>query len=74
MNELIADQEVVHIKARNDVYYELYREARKKAQIAKKMALDAYLEANKIKRTYHLESDEDESDEEWMNQIEDSES
>jgi hypothetical protein len=74
MNELIADQEVVHIKARNDVYYELYREARKKGQIAKKMALDAYLEANKIKRTYHLESDEDESDEEWMNQIEDSES
>jgi hypothetical protein len=74
MNELIADQEVVHIKARNDVYYELYREARKKGQIAKKMALDAYLEANKIKQTYHLESDEDESDEEWMNQIEDSES
>jgi hypothetical protein len=70
MKDLAADdEEVVHIKARNDVYYELYREARKRGQIAKKMALDAYLEANQIKNTYQLESDEDESDEEWIDQL-----
>lgn len=61
----LSDQDTVQLKARNDVYYELYKEARKKAKIAKKMALDAYLEASKIKKTYQLDS-ESESDEEWM--------
>lgn len=75
MDGLVADGgEVVHLKSRNDVYYELYREARKKAQIAKKMAFEAYLEANKIKNTYQLEIDDDESsDEEWMDQSDESE-
>lgn len=60
--EILSDGEMFHIKTRNDVYYELYREARKKARIAKKMALDAYLEANKIKMVYHLECDSDSED------------
>jgi hypothetical protein len=60
--EILSDGEMFHIKTRNDVYYELYREARKKARIAKKMALDAYLEANKIKSAYQLECDSDSED------------
>jgi len=60
--EILSDSDMFHIKTRNDVYYELYREARKKARIAKKMALDAYLEANKIKSAYQLECDSDSED------------
>jgi len=48
-------QESVRIKQRSDVYYEMYREARKKAKIARDLALSAYLEAKHIKNTYLLD-------------------
>jgi hypothetical protein len=54
----------VTLKKPNEVYYELYREARKKAKEAKKTALIAYLEAKNIKKTYLLENIND-SDEEF---------
>jgi hypothetical protein len=57
----LPETEMVHIKARNEVYYEMYREARKKAKLAKQMALSAYLEAKQIKNTYMLD-DIEESD------------
>lgn len=52
------------LKARDDVYYEMYREARRKAKVAKDLALSAYLEAKEIKNKYMLDdlSDSDESD------------
>lgn len=52
----------IFLKKRNDVYYELYREALRKATMAKKLALSSYLEANRIKKTYMLD-DLDEEDE-----------
>lgn len=59
----LADSEPIHIKERNDVYYEMYREARRKAKIARDLALSSYLEAKRIKNTYMLDdindSDED---------------
>ena len=50
----LPDSESVQIKQRNEVYYEMYREARKKAKIARDLALAAYLEAKDIKNTYML--------------------
>jgi rRNA-processing protein FCF1 len=44
------------LKKPNQVYFELYKEARKKAKNAKKMAILAYLEAKKIKKTYMIEN------------------
>uniref|UniRef100_A0A6C0ATM1 Uncharacterized protein n=1 Tax=viral metagenome TaxID=1070528 RepID=A0A6C0ATM1_9ZZZZ len=61
----IGDIEPVQIKQRNEVYYEMYREARKKAKIARDLALTAYLEAKNIKNTYmltDLSSDSEEDD------------
>ena len=65
---ILPEDEMIQIKERKDVFYEMYKEARKKARIAKKMALDAYLEANKIKKAYELDSDS-ESDEEWIEEM-----
>lgn len=62
--ESLPDNDVIHIKTTNEVYYEMYREARRKAKIARNLALSSYLEAKRIKNTYMLEDidDSDESD------------
>lgn len=63
--EEIADNDTVFIKKRNDVYYEMYREALQKAKMAKSLALASYLEAKRIKNTYMLtdvNDDDDDSD------------
>lgn len=62
--EELPNQEMVQIKQRNDVYYEMYREAKRKARIARDMALSSYLEAKRIKNTYMLDEikDSDDSD------------
>lgn len=51
--------EEVQLKPRNDIYYEMYKEARKKAKMARDLALSSYLEAKKIKNTYMLEKIDD---------------
>jgi hypothetical protein len=58
--------ETIKLKKPNQVYYELYKEARNKAKEAKKAAIIAFLEAKKIKKTYMIENmeDSDEIDEE----------
>ena len=65
----VPETETIQIKARNEVYYEMYREAKRKAKIAKDAALSAYLEARQIKNTYMLD-DIDDSDEEEENEQE----
>ena len=54
--EEIPELESVELKKRNDVYYEMYREARRKAKVARDLALSAYLEAKRIKNTYMLDN------------------
>jgi len=57
------DNQPITLKKRNEVYYELYKEAREKAKLAKKSAIIAYLEAKNIRKTYMLDNlDESESD------------
>jgi len=72
--EELPESEPLQIKKRNDVYYEMYREARRKAKVARDLALSAYLEAKRIKNTYMLNDmdDSDESDLEMDNAEEDS--
>jgi len=60
----VTENDIVQIKQRNDVYYDKYREARKKARIARKLALDAYLEAKHIKQTYMLDEESGDSEDE----------
>ena len=48
--------ETFKLKRRNQVYEDLYKDARKKAKNAKKMAILAYLEAKNIKKTYMIDN------------------
>jgi len=63
-------EETIKIKTPNDVYHELYKNAKQKARKAKEEALQAIMEANSIRNTYMLDeidesdlSDFDEDDE-----------
>jgi len=63
--EEIPHEESLVLKKRNDVYYEMYRDALSKAKMAKEMAITNYLEAKRIKNLYMLEDlsdNESESD------------
>jgi len=53
------EEETFVLKRRNDIYYEIYREAKRKAAIARDLALTSYLEAKHIKNIYMLEDDDD---------------
>ena len=48
--------ETIQLKKPNQVYFELYKEARKKAKEAKRNAILAYLEAKNIKKTYMIDN------------------
>jgi hypothetical protein len=63
--ELDAVTETIQLKPRNDVYYELYRAAKKKAKMAKNLALKSYLEAKNIKTTYMLDETSDTDSDEY---------
>ena len=61
--EEISNSDTMFIKERNDVYYEMYKEALRKAKTAKNIALASYLEAKRIKNTYMLtELNDEDSD------------
>jgi hypothetical protein len=60
--------ETIQLKKPNQVYFELYKEARKKAKEAKRCAILAYLEAKNIKKTYMIENMDD-SDSEFDAEI-----
>jgi hypothetical protein len=71
VNSNLSSLETITLKKPNQVYYEIYKAAREKAKKAKKDAIQAFLEAKNIKKTYMLDEidDSDESDlemdEEW---------
>lgn len=59
----LAKSDTMQLKEKTEVYYELYREARRKAKLAKSLALSSFLEAKRIKNLYMLDDiDSDESD------------
>ena len=72
LEEVVLDlaqiKDSVCLKNPNEVYLELYIQAREKAKQAKKAALDAYLEAKNIKDTYLLDELDDSDEEFEMNE------
>lgn len=67
----VPETETVQLKPRNDVYYELYRAAKRKAKMAKNLALKTYLEAKNIKSTYMLDDVSDTDSDEYDDTDED---
>lgn len=70
------NQEVFTLKRRNDVYFNMYKEAKRKAKIARDLAISSYLEAKRIRHNYLANqdlSDEDTSDEDNEDEEEDKE-
>ena len=51
--------DTIQLKSENDVYFERYREAYKRAVIAKNLTLHTFLEAQEIKNTYDLDTEVD---------------
>jgi hypothetical protein len=62
------NEPIITLKKPNQVYFELYKEARNKAKQAKKNAIMAYLEAKNIKKTYMIEKMDD-SDSDFDDEI-----
>ena len=54
--------EVLELKKPNQVYYKIYKEARKKALKMRQKAIEAFLEAKQIKTKYMLQHLDDSSD------------
>ena len=61
----LGNDETVQLRTPQEVYYDLWYEARNRAKLAKEEAIKAYLEAKNIKNTYLLD-DFSESDEEYL--------
>lgn len=53
--EISNETDSIQLNKPKDVYYKMWREARKRAKEAKQKAIQAYLEAKKIKNTYLLD-------------------
>lgn len=62
LNSNLTSLETITLKKPNQVYHEIYRAAREKAKKAKKEAIQAFLEAKNIKKTYMLDEIEDSDD------------
>ena len=63
------NDEGIKLKKPNQVYFELYKEARNKAKQAKKNAILSYLEVKNIKKTYMIENINDNSDSDFDAEI-----
>ena len=55
-NANLDEMDNITLKKPNQIYFELYKEARTKAKTAKKNAILAFLEAKNIKKTYMLDN------------------
>ena len=68
----IESNNIFHLKEKTEIYYQMYREARQKAKLAKSLALSSYLEARRIKNLYMLDNidESDESDLEDLDNLE----
>ena len=70
------EKDAITLKKPNEIYLDIYRQAREKAKKAKQEAIKAYLEAKRIKELYMLEivdSSEDEVDSDSSEESDDDE-
>jgi len=68
--ELPSETEVLTLKKRNEVYYDLYKQAREKAKNAKREAMLAYLNAKQIKHSHMLDLEDEDSESDLESNIE----
>jgi len=69
LNVDLGELDSVTLRKPNEVYRQIYAAAKTKAKLAKKAALEAYLEARNIKNTYLLDDMESSSDDELSETI-----
>ena len=50
----IPEQNSFSIKNKDNVYYQMYKEAKTKAKVARDLAISIYLEAKRIKNLKHV--------------------
>ena len=55
VNLTLDEKDAITLKKPNEIYLDIYRQAREKAKKAKQQAIKAYLEAKRIKELYMLE-------------------
>lgn len=55
VNLILDENDAITLKNPNEIYLDIYRQAREKAKKAKQQAIKAYLEAKRIKELYMLE-------------------
>ena len=68
----LEDDHTLKLRPPNEVYFDLYKEAREKAKQAKKNAILAYLEAKNIRKTYMIDYiDESDGDADFDAEIDD---
>ena len=65
----VKENDVVKLRQPNEVYMEIWREARKRAKQARKTAIEAYLEAKNIKSTYMINEIDDSDSEDEIDNI-----
>jgi len=58
----LSNSETVEVKEQKDIYYEMYLEAKRKAKIARDLAISSYLEAKKIKNIYMIQDSDSDID------------
>lgn len=68
-DELISQEDPITLTTRNDIYYQIYQEAMKKAKSAKHLAISSYLKAKQIKNLYMLEDDDIADSKSELNEI-----
>jgi len=76
VNLTLDEKDAITLKKPNEIYLDIYRQAREKAKKAKQEAIKAYLEAKRIKELYMLEivdTSEDEGDSDSGDDSEDDE-
>lgn len=76
VNLTFDEKDAITLKKPNEIYLDIYRQAREKAKKAKQDAIKAYLEAKRIKELYMLEivdSSEDEVDSDSSEESDDDE-
>lgn len=64
------EEESMKLKKRDDVYYRMYKEAKRKARIARDFAIASYLEAKQIKHNFLEEADISDDDEKMEGELE----
>lgn len=68
--ELPNEEGEMKLKKRNDVYYDMYKEAKRKARIARDFAIASYLEAKQIRHNFLKEDEMSEDDDKMEKELE----